>query len=1007
MKLLHTTITRSQKVLGVLPFGSSDSGVVNVLLIFRNYVQRLQVERNKDNSKFGISSVGVFPLGAPVVWCSSFGDVFAAITSDAHILFFDKEPPFSPKSNHQITDRLSPSQIPIAHISTSINHNFLICTGFTKNCVVIQVKDNVYHQMNIELPNFTVLKIAPTINENIFAFLVMNTEGHKFITFVDIVSPVYQQIREIEVSKDTYLIVAINYGSDILVFDKNSISVLDGKSISSSQISSYFLVDSKYIIYQTIDGYMFGLHIDDEKDLFNPTLLGRIPLMSKFALIEENTLFCISEYGNSYFINFAGIDIKRNFLFEELPKQTLPLTPRIICAIFKGRNLIVASGHGDQSSISQISNSLQLRREHFEHIETCPPMELFCVPADTLIGSSLEKTNVIYGNADISSNPTLTIGRVKNYYLQIHNHGIRNINTGNNWESPDEVVAAAIGDENCFVSLKNGQCLVLDHDFNVLTNKNIGPVYDAAYCEKNIAIATKSAGNDHSAIVIYSLDLNPGDSEAHLPSPVCSTHFCLSTMELYVSTQDGNVYKFEVYSPNFADTKANIYSSKVVSKIYPFAGLILIVAERTFFYNGQQLLALAATDVPPLAVATFDNSTSMYALDQNGDIFLINVEDSERDLTSRTVVSQATPRRVMNYADYTIAISRSVNHGVVSSFLRILKHDEIVSVSLGEKIGAISMLRIPDRQQFILGCQKPNGQDYQYFLNVMNFDSDLPVSIQQIDVPAPPNVMAYYNGIVLVAAGRKIYSLIDHDNKWVLSSSWLASLHTQIGFIEISDNFIWVGDRTQSLICFLINKKEDNSTINMPPIAIDTEPKQLTSVCVIDKYKIAVGDKFGVITILQLPDDVIANFPWRTSQPSERGVFMPPCAGHLIKIASYNVGEAITSLIKSDFSNALFYTTLLGQIGAFIPINNDEDYNHLATAEHLAKQHWQKEFGMMKLKKFEHLNISVVGLDLIELIDQLTDAKHKQIEENLESGQKISIQQMMGILSKYKAMCKF
>ena len=1044
MKLLHTTIVRSQKILNVLPLFSPDPTIANALLLFRNYVQRIQIDNS--GSKISASSVCCYPLSSPLVWCGQFGKRFLAITHDAHILFFEQEAPFKPVSCHQLTDKLSPSQLPIAHVSPSINHMFLVCAAFTKNCFVIQNSENTFTQMNVELPNFTVLKIAPTSTENIFALLVMDANGDRFIVFADMTSQNYSQVKEFQVPNDTYLILPANNGDSILYFTMSAIAIVDSENIiSSPQISSYFMMDYNYLVYQTIEGNMYGLNTET----FNCDSLGMIPLISKFTLLNRTTLFCVSEYSDSYIISIPEIiGDKINFKFEDLPRETLTFTPRTIRALFKDRKLIVAAGHASQSSITNITNSLQFHKETIANVDqsllysfqennyngsisSYSQMKLFCYHGDTIILSNPKETVIISGSANISSNPTFVIGRLgqnsinkKNSYIQIHTRGIKNIATGEEWESPDEVIAGCIGYDTCFVALKNEHCILLNSELKAIVEKNIGVVYYATYCEKSIAIATKVAGTEHSAIVIYdSKDLNPGDDEAGLLSAVFSMHFSISTMELYVSTLDGNVSKFEIAGSDFSNTRAVIYSSNITPSILTFADLILIVADRTFIYNGQQLLALTSTNSPPLAVTSFDNS--LYILDQNGEIYLVSVEDFEHDLLIKTQATHSTPRRMISFDDFILVLLRTVNNNVTSSYIAVLnsKNEIIKTVPLDNNVGATIISRIPNTKSFIVGCTVNNGnnniQNYLLFMkflydpNYSDFESSIRLEkVDKVDVPGCPHAISYFEGAIFVAAGRKILSIIkDQNNEFICGT--LASLHTQASFLEIAGNFAWVGDGTQSICFFSISKNLENQAkgkniFSMTVLAFDSEPKQITALCVLDNHRAAVGDKFGTITIFQLPDDIIANVHWRTSRPPDRGVYMPSSIGSFIKLASYNVGEAITSIIKAESSEALFfYTTLFGQIGAFIQIKDDDDYNNLSLSEHLSSHHWQKEFGMMKMKRFDHLNISVVGMDVIEFIEQLPDKAQKQIEDILKSSHNVSIQQIMGLIGKYKTMSKF
>ena len=118
---------------------------------------------------------------------------------------------------------------------------------------------------------------------------------------------------------------------------------------------------------------------------------------------------------------------------------------------------------------------------------------------------------------------------------------------------------------------------------------------------------------------------------------------------------------------------------------------------------------------------------------------------------------------------------------------------------------------------------------------------------------------------------------------------------------------------------------------------------------------------------------------------------------YAISLASFNIGEAVTSIFRNGRNNTLFYTSILGQIGALIPIKDEEASTTLQTASSTIKAGFEKEFALMKRKKFEHMDISVLDLDAIEQIYQLSD----EVQSTLP------IPQILGTLCRYKVFSKF
>jgi hypothetical protein len=187
----------------------------------------------------------------------------------------------------------------------------------------------------------------------------------------------------------------------------------------------------------------------------------------------------------------------------------------------------------------------------------------------------------------------------------------------------------------------------------------------------------------------------------------------------------------------------------------------------------------------------------------------------------------------------------------------------------------------------------------------------------------------------------------------------------------------------------------DDRKLQLFPVAVDIQPRQLTAMCCYDDVTVAAGDRYGNVVLLRLPDDVVAHYPWRVSHPPERGVHMP-LTGHLIRVASYHTGETITGLTRHG--PALFYSTLLGQIGAFVPIAADEDYFWLATTEALAERIGAREFGFFEFKKVNAGKVSVVSADPIEMIESLDPEYLTIVEEEL----KLPKMQLLGLIARLK-----
>jgi len=159
-------------------------------------------------------------------------------------------------------------------------------------------------------------------------------------------------------------------------------------------------------------------------------------------------------------------------------------------------------------------------------------------------------------------------------------------------------------------------------------------------------------------------------------------------------------------------------------------------------------------------------------------------------------------------------------------------------------------------------------------------------------------------------------------------------------------------------------------------VAADSEPRQLTSMCVVSDTTVAVGDRFGGIAILGVPEDMARGAPWRRSVAPDRGIAQRP-ACLLVKLAALSVGDAVTSLMLSKYSRGLFFTTLMGQIGCFVPLESESEFAMLADAELLTERLCAQEFGLTCLRQFGSVRLNVVSADVLDLIDRLSPAAQR------------------------------
>lgn len=1043
MNYLHTTIQRSQNILKCIAVQTNEADSCNLLLIFRNYAQLLSVEN--EHQTVAVSTITTYPLGSPIAWCCMVGEHIAAITNDAHLMMLESNPPFKRVSLHKLADKLSPSTIPIAHCAASSSGEFLVTCGFSEYGIVAQFdSDDNPTLQKIDMPQLFVYRVVPTTDPNIFAFLVSNYSGRKFVIFFDMME--FKEVRRIEVENDVYSIGAIfddeGYGK-LVIFSETKIEIEDVIiQPTTCKVNSWFVTPTGELIVQLINGDM--LAIDPSKQ--NSTPKGNLPLISSFCCLSNNLLLCVTELGDSFFLpmNFSRSITSSSISFDLLPRTSIPLTPRITDASFNDHCLILASGGGETCyQVSSLVNSMPFvylpepeATDNFKKINIVDPISFFCIPNKCLFASDHALSYVLKGDVKIMSSKTICAGPFGNYYFQIHQNGIYRIDDGKGWNSPPNlpIVQAAIGEKFIVASFTDNKVKLFNNDLIVVVEKEIPHVQTFTFCQDFIAIAVDPVSGGNSTVTLYSFDLVPIDAVVQLPSQAYCIAYQPSTNELFVSTKNGSVMKWTIDSIEFSRSGSTIYVGTAPPYLFLFNEGVLFVSDKTYIYYLGKLLSTAIDK--PKSICRGDLETELFVLQKDNSVMKVSISDLEKDYTTFNILAQEMPRKLtcMNKNIYAITRQNNTLENSFKSSLIFIKGENDINdgsqpdnvssfynkteiknniefkqiVEFPSAIGAVSLMPISSNM-ILVGFIKVDSTG---FLSILKIDEGGNISseiVQSFDVPAPPFAMApYLENMILVGVGQSLYLLKpnpDNPDQFILSDKKLTTLPTSCAYIITRNQKIWVGDRRESVFYFesLLGVSKNPEEIYM--ICVDSEPRPLTAMCLINDVTIAVGDKTGQVTLLSLPDDLATQKIWRTTCIADRGIskMTPKFIGQFTKVASYSVSEAITSLMISKYNGSLYYTTLLGQIGAFIPMKSDEEFALLSKAEIITEKMCKGEFGLTLTRRFEPEKICIVSGDVIDLMDQLKPESLAQIEEVTNCHR----QAILGLLCRIKTELKF
>ena len=133
----------------------------------------------------------------------------------------------------------------------------------------------------------------------------------------------------------------------------------------------------------------------------------------------------------------------------------------------------------------------------------------------------------------------------------------------------------------------------------------------------------------------------------------------------------------------------------------------------------------------------------------------------------------------------------------------------------------------------------------------INPDGESLIFLHRTTVDDIPGAICSFQGKLLVGVG-KILRLYELGKKKLLRKAENKHFPTFIVDIKSKGHRIFVSDVEHS-VHFIRFKPIENSLV---VFADDTSPRWVTTSCLLDYSSIAVGDKFGNISVLQLPAGV-------------------------------------------------------------------------------------------------------------------------------------------------------
>ena len=249
----------------------------------------------------------------------------------------------------------------------------------------------------------------------------------------------------------------------------------------------------------------------------------------------------------------------------------------------------------------------------------------------------------------------------------------------------------------------------------------------------------------------------------------------------------------------------------------------------------------------------------------------------------------------------------------------------------------------------------------------------------------PVMSLSHFQGRLLVGVG-KIARLYEMGKRQLLRKCELRGLPTFIKSIQTVGDRAFLGDLMRSIHIL----RYDVAANQLILVGSDPSPRPIVSQELLDWNTVAVGDKYGNISILRLPRDVDIGAVdvsgqralWDSSRESE--------TPRLEVLCQYHVGEVVTGMTRSALvaggAESLIYTTVSGRVGALVPFTSRDDVEFYTDLQSELRVGVQRPTGRdpLSFRSYHAPAMHTIDGDLCEMFSSLRYEEQSKIAEKLD-----------------------
>ena len=245
--------------------------------------------------------------------------------------------------------------------------------------------------------------------------------------------------------------------------------------------------------------------------------------------------------------------------------------------------------------------------------------------------------------------------------------------------------------------------------------------------------------------------------------------------------------------------------------------------------------------------------------------------------------------------------------------------------------------------------------------------------------------LVHFQGRLLVGIGRTL-RLYEMGKRQLLKKCELRGLPTMVKTLNAAGDRAYVGDMMQSLHFI----RYDSTANRLVLVARDRSPRPITCQELLDMNTVAVGDKFGNVSILRLPGGADVGAIDVTGTRALWDSSREDATPKLETLCTYHVGEVVTSMTRASLvaggAESLVYVTVTGRVGAFVPFTSREDVEFYTSLEGYLRVEAPRPTGRdpQAYRSYYAPTKHIIDGDLCDAYSQLPYETKQKIAEQLD-----------------------